>query len=184
VMCGPEVHVGDGRVASIRDNLDDTWSGGHICPKGATLGALHEDSDRRADDQGRRPMAGGQLEQGVPAVHRTAGADHRGARHRRGDLLHGKPARALIFARPLHRCAAGDVRNSDQLLPRHGRSVAEEPVVASDVRRMVVVPSARHRAHRPAGRDGRESARIAGLAARRTRRDGPHRRNSQAWQGD
>ena len=30
---------------------DDTWSHGHICPKGATLGAVHEDPDRI-----RRPM--------------------------------------------------------------------------------------------------------------------------------
>ena len=41
----------DGRVASIRGNRDDTWSHGHICPKGATLGAVHEDPDRI-----RRPM--------------------------------------------------------------------------------------------------------------------------------
>ena len=40
-----------GRVAGIRGNRDDTWSRGHICPKGATLGAVHEDPDRI-----RRPM--------------------------------------------------------------------------------------------------------------------------------
>lgn len=45
-MCGLEIQVDDGRVATIRGNRDDTWSRGHICPKGATLGALHEDSDR------------------------------------------------------------------------------------------------------------------------------------------
>ena len=45
-MCGLEIHVSDGRVASVRGNHDDTWSHGHICPKGATLGALHEDPDR------------------------------------------------------------------------------------------------------------------------------------------
>ncbi len=50
-MCGLEIHVADGRVASIRGNPDDTWSRGHICPKGATLGAVHEDPDRI-----RRPM--------------------------------------------------------------------------------------------------------------------------------
>ena len=50
-MCGLEIHVSDGRVASVRGNHDDTWSHGHICPKGATLGALHEDPDRI-----RRPM--------------------------------------------------------------------------------------------------------------------------------
>jgi anaerobic selenocysteine-containing dehydrogenase len=50
-MCGLEIQVTDGKVASIRGNGDDTWSRGHICPKGATLGALHEDPDRI-----RRPM--------------------------------------------------------------------------------------------------------------------------------
>lgn len=50
-MCGLEIHVDAGRVASIRGNRDDTWSRGHICPKGATLGAVHEDPDRI-----RRPM--------------------------------------------------------------------------------------------------------------------------------
>src|SRR3954454_18106380 len=50
-MCGLEIEVSDGKVAGIRGNRDDTWSRGHICPKGATLGALHEDPDRI-----RRPM--------------------------------------------------------------------------------------------------------------------------------
>src|SRR3954468_16619172 len=45
-MCGLEIHVEDGRVASIRGNRDDTWSHGHICPKGASLGKVHEDPDR------------------------------------------------------------------------------------------------------------------------------------------
>ena len=39
-MCGLEIQVSDGRIASIRGNKDDTWSHGHICPKGATLGAV------------------------------------------------------------------------------------------------------------------------------------------------
>jgi anaerobic selenocysteine-containing dehydrogenase len=50
-MCGLEIHVDGGRVAGIRGNRDDTWSRGHICPKGATLGAVHDDPDRI-----RRPM--------------------------------------------------------------------------------------------------------------------------------
>ena len=171
---------------SIRGNRDDTWSRGHICPKGATLGALHEDPDRI-----RRPMikVDGQWQEVswdaafrrctellAPVIEQV--------RHRRGDLLHRQPARALVLARPLHRCAARHVGHSADLLTGHRRPVAEEPVVASDVRRLVDVPGARHRAHRPAGRDGRQPGRIAGLAARRARRDGHHRRNSQARQGD
>lgn len=50
-MCGLEIQVQDGKVASIRPNKADEWSAGHICPKGASLGALHHDPDRI-----RRPM--------------------------------------------------------------------------------------------------------------------------------
>ncbi len=45
-MCGLKIQVHDGRVAGIRPNRSDVWSRGHICPKGASLGALHEDPDR------------------------------------------------------------------------------------------------------------------------------------------
>jgi anaerobic selenocysteine-containing dehydrogenase len=45
-MCGLEIQVDDGRVSSIRGNRDDSWSHGHLCPKGASLGGLHEDPDR------------------------------------------------------------------------------------------------------------------------------------------
>ncbi|ART67572.1 molybdopterin dinucleotide-binding protein [Mycobacterium dioxanotrophicus] len=50
-MCGLEIHVENGRVAHIRGNRNDVWSRGHICPKGASLAALHDDPDRI-----RRPM--------------------------------------------------------------------------------------------------------------------------------
>ena len=50
-MCGLHVHVEGGRVAKIRANEDDVWSRGYICPKGTTLGHLHEDPDRL-----RRPL--------------------------------------------------------------------------------------------------------------------------------
>ncbi|WP_076123070.1 molybdopterin-dependent oxidoreductase [Mycobacterium sp. IS-836] len=54
-MCGLEIHVEggptDGKVTSIRGNPDDVWSHGHICPKGVSLAALHDDPDRI-----RRPL--------------------------------------------------------------------------------------------------------------------------------
>jgi anaerobic selenocysteine-containing dehydrogenase len=50
-MCGLEIRVENGQVAGIRGNREDTWSRGHLCPKGASLSALHEDPDRI-----RRPM--------------------------------------------------------------------------------------------------------------------------------
>lgn len=45
-MCGLEIHVEGGRVSGIRGNRDDVWSRGHLCPKGTSLGALHDDPDR------------------------------------------------------------------------------------------------------------------------------------------
>jgi anaerobic selenocysteine-containing dehydrogenase len=45
-MCGLELHVEAERVVLIRPDRDDVWSKGHICPKGTTLGHLHEDPDR------------------------------------------------------------------------------------------------------------------------------------------
>jgi anaerobic selenocysteine-containing dehydrogenase len=50
-MCGLEIRVEQGHVAGVRANRQDVWSHGHICPKGASLGAVHEDPDRI-----RRPM--------------------------------------------------------------------------------------------------------------------------------
>jgi anaerobic selenocysteine-containing dehydrogenase len=58
-MCGLEIHtIGRGpdmRVEKIVPDRDDVWSKGHICPKGTTLGALHEDPDRL-----RSPMVRGE----------------------------------------------------------------------------------------------------------------------------
>lgn len=45
-MCGLRVTVENGCVSGIRGNRDDAFSGGHICPKGTTLGHLHDDPDR------------------------------------------------------------------------------------------------------------------------------------------
>ena len=45
-MCGLDITVTDGQVSSIRGSKDDVWSKGYICPKGTTLGRLHEDPDR------------------------------------------------------------------------------------------------------------------------------------------
>ena len=45
-MCGVTVTVEGGRAATVRPNKQDSWSLGHICPKGTTLGALHHDPDR------------------------------------------------------------------------------------------------------------------------------------------
>jgi anaerobic selenocysteine-containing dehydrogenase len=44
--CGLEVSIVDGRIEAVRGDKDDVFSKGFICPKGAALGALHEDPDR------------------------------------------------------------------------------------------------------------------------------------------
>jgi anaerobic selenocysteine-containing dehydrogenase len=56
--CGLRIELEDERVRRIRGDLDDPFSRGFICPKGSTLGALHDDPDRL-----RRPLVrrGGHL---------------------------------------------------------------------------------------------------------------------------
>ena len=44
--CGLEITVTDGAVRRIRGDADDVFSSGFVCPKGTTLGHLHEDPDR------------------------------------------------------------------------------------------------------------------------------------------
>jgi anaerobic selenocysteine-containing dehydrogenase len=44
--CGLELTVVDGRVERIRGDDDDVFSRGFVCPKGASLGQLHDDPDR------------------------------------------------------------------------------------------------------------------------------------------
>jgi len=49
--CGLELELEEGRVGRIRGDEEDPFSRGFICPKGTTLGALHDDADRL-----RRPL--------------------------------------------------------------------------------------------------------------------------------
>src|SRR4051794_12743571 len=46
-MCGLEITLDAAdRVKVIRGDRDDVWSKGYLCPKGTTLGKLHDDPDR------------------------------------------------------------------------------------------------------------------------------------------
>jgi anaerobic selenocysteine-containing dehydrogenase len=45
-MCGITLGVQDDKILSIRPNKNDSWSHGHICPKGMQLAKFHEDPDR------------------------------------------------------------------------------------------------------------------------------------------
>jgi len=49
--CGLEVRLDGGTITSVRGDEKDVFSAGYICPKGASLKALHEDPDRL-----RQPM--------------------------------------------------------------------------------------------------------------------------------
>ena len=49
--CGLELTVEDGRVVRTRGDAEDVFSAGFLCPKGTTLGALHEDPDRLRQPQ-------------------------------------------------------------------------------------------------------------------------------------
>jgi anaerobic selenocysteine-containing dehydrogenase len=50
-MCGLAIEVDGPRVVSIRGDVDDVFSRGHICPKAVALQDLHDDPDRL-----RRPL--------------------------------------------------------------------------------------------------------------------------------
>jgi len=52
--CGLELTIGDGAVTRIRGDRDDVFSHGFICPKGTTLGHLHDDPDRLRGPMVRR----------------------------------------------------------------------------------------------------------------------------------
>ena len=56
---GCELEVEDGHVTRIRGDAEDPFSKGFICPKGSTLGALHEDPDRlrRPSSAATAPMS-------------------------------------------------------------------------------------------------------------------------------
>jgi anaerobic selenocysteine-containing dehydrogenase len=98
--CGLAVTVrtrpdGGEEVVSIRGDRDDVFSRGFICPKGSTLGQLHEDPDRI-----RRPLVrdeAGQLVEGTWA--RAWAAVDRGLH---GVISrHGREAVALYFGNPV-----------------------------------------------------------------------------------
>ncbi|HSL58622.1 MAG TPA: molybdopterin-dependent oxidoreductase [Acidimicrobiales bacterium] len=50
-VCGLELTLEGDRVVRVRGDRDDVFSRGYLCPKGTTIGALHDDPDRV-----RRPL--------------------------------------------------------------------------------------------------------------------------------
>jgi anaerobic selenocysteine-containing dehydrogenase len=91
--CGLRLDVEDERVVRIRGDEDDPFSRGFICPKGSTLGALHDDPDRL-----RRPLVRRN------GTHVEVGWDEAFAEIERGltPLLaeHGRDAVAIYIGNP------------------------------------------------------------------------------------
>ena len=178
-MCGLQVDVEDEHVKLIRGDRDDVWSKGYLCPKGTTLGHLHDDPDRirepmvRDGDTWREVVVG----RGVRAVR---GADPRRARpprHRRRHRVRRQPGRPQLHARPLHAAVHRPVGHAAHLLVGHHRPVAQERLVHPHVREHVEDPGARHPAHRLPDLHGRQPAGVGRLAARVPRRPRRARRH-------
>lgn len=45
-MCGIIVSIEGDEVVDVRPDLENTWSQGHVCPKGIMVGKVHHDPDR------------------------------------------------------------------------------------------------------------------------------------------
>jgi anaerobic selenocysteine-containing dehydrogenase len=91
--CGLELTVVDGQVRGVRGDRDDVFSRGFICPKGTTLGQLHDDPDRLRGPLLRR---GGELR---PATWEEAFAE---VARRLPPIIerHGRDAVAVYLGNP------------------------------------------------------------------------------------
>ena len=83
-MCGLAVEASEGEVRSIRGDVHDPFSRGHICPKGVALADIHADPDRlrtplRREGSGWREIgwdeALDEAARGLAAVQRAHGRD-------------------------------------------------------------------------------------------------------------
>jgi anaerobic selenocysteine-containing dehydrogenase len=103
--CGLEVTLSDDRIGAVRGDRQDVFSHGYICPKGASVKALHEDPDRLSAPLIKRDgvfvevgwdEAFVEIARRLPAVRDRHGADavavylgNPGA-HNLGSLLYGR----------------------------------------------------------------------------------------------
>ncbi|MGW4113303.1 molybdopterin oxidoreductase family protein [Actinosynnema sp. NPDC004786] len=99
--CGLELTVSGDRVVGVRGDREDPLSGGFLCPKGASLGALDADPDRLRTPVARR---GGDWE----AVGWREAFELVDARLRAVIAEHGRDAVALYLGNPtVHSLAGG-----------------------------------------------------------------------------
>ena len=185
--CGLELTVVDGRVERIRGDDDDVFSRGFVCPKGASLGQLHDDPDRlraplvRGDD--------GELRE----------ATWRGGVRRVAELLepilaeHGADAVATYIGNPMGQSLSGNLylRGYHKALGtqaavhgRHGRPAPEVARERAPLRHAVQRRRARPRPHRPPAPPRREPGRLAGQPRRGARHPHPAARHPRARRPD
>lgn len=103
--CGLEVTLEGRRVLSVRGDEKDVFSHGFICPKGASLGALHDDPDRLRAPLVKRggvhvevgwDEAFAEIDRRLPAIRAAHGNDAVGVylgnpgAHNLGTLLYGR----------------------------------------------------------------------------------------------
>jgi len=128
-ICGVEIRVEDGRVASIRGDREDDFSRGHICPKAVALQDIHNDPDRLRQPL-RRTAAGdwepigwdaalNETAERIRGIQNEHGRDAIGVYlgnpnvHNLGSLLYGPP-----LLRSLRTCNKFSATSVDQL-PHH-----------------------------------------------------------------
>lgn len=100
-VCGLQVTLdADGHVTSVRGDPEDPFSGGYVCPKGASLGRIDEDPDRL-----RAPMIRSNGEWRVATWEEAFHAVDQGLT--RVIDAHGRDAVAVYFGNPTFHTMAG-----------------------------------------------------------------------------
>jgi len=148
-MCGLEIEVVDGtRPGAVRGDKADVFSGGYICPKGASIGKLHEDRDRL-----RTPMvrdadgwheatwdeAFAVIEQRLPPLLEQYGRDCVGV-YLGNPTVHDHSA--YLFIPPLVRSLGTSYRFSASTLDQLPKQVASGLMYGSDA--TVAIPDIDH----------------------------------------
>ncbi len=151
-------------VRRIRGDADDVFSGGFVCPKGTTLGHLHEDPDRL-----RTPLARtGTDDEGAPVFEEITWdeafrriADGLGAVLEAGDrnalgAVLGQSQRPHAGGEHLQPSADPGGRHAEPVLGQHRRPDAQARVGRPHVRQPRHHPGARPRPHRLPAHAGRQ----------------------------
>ena len=184
--CGLQLEVEDGHVTRIRGDADDPFSKGFICPKGSTLGALHEDPDRLRRPLVRRDGAHVEVswDEAFAEIDRRLTALVERARHRRRRGVHRQPERAQLRQHARHPAARQGAADEERLLGLDRRPDAEARRLRARLRPSARDPRSRHRPHRPPRAARREPARVERQPGDRTRLAGPARGDPAArWPG-